>query len=72
MREGTNMKLPGGKRLDKADARYEPNGGDAKRRCENCSMFERPAGCTLVRGYISPGAVCKFWRARRAGGNDGK
>lgn len=29
--------------------------------CSNCTMFEGPRACEIVRGDIDPAGVCKFW-----------
>jgi hypothetical protein len=51
-------------RLDKSEVAYGP--GIARRKCALCTMFEAPHGCTLVRGWIDPQAVCdRFVRRRK-------
>lgn len=29
--------------------------------CGNCAFFRGAQGCTIVRGDIEPGAICKLW-----------
>ena len=38
----------------------EPN-----RKCALCTMFERPNGCTAVKGEISPKALCDLFEVKR-------
>jgi hypothetical protein len=32
--------------------------------CGSCSMFRKPAACTLVKGEILPEGWCKHWEPR--------
>jgi hypothetical protein len=32
-----------------------------KQQCGNCGMFQAPAGCDLVKGFIWFGDVCDRW-----------
>ena len=38
--------------------RGSPNG---RQRCANCSWFEPPSGCGVVRGPVSAGGWCNLW-----------
>jgi hypothetical protein len=38
--------------------RGSPNG---RQRCANCSWFEPPSGCGVVRGPVSANSWCKLW-----------
>lgn len=51
------------KTISKERAEYKPLGSKQKH-CGNCSMFDPPHSCTLVRGTIDPYAVCKHWESR--------
>lgn len=44
----------------KAAAAYRasPSG---RQRCANCSWFERPSGCGIVTGAVSPNGWCNLW-----------
>lgn len=46
------------------DAAQYRQAANSQKRCGTCSMFRAPLSCTLVKGEISPAAVCKFWKAR--------
>jgi hypothetical protein len=30
--------------------------------CANCNLFEKPSGCKLVEGPVSPNGWCRIWR----------
>lgn len=38
--------------------RGSPNG---RQRCANCSWFEPPSGCGVIRGPVSPSGWCNLW-----------
>ncbi len=38
--------------------RSSPNG---RQRCANCSWFEPPSGCSVVRGPVSARGWCNLW-----------
>lgn len=38
--------------------RNSPNG---RQRCANCSWFEPPSGCGVVKGPVSAGGWCNLW-----------
>ena len=38
--------------------RNSPNG---RQRCANCSWFEAPAGCGVVKGPVSARGWCALW-----------
>ena len=50
-------------KLSKAAADYRQ--GEPNRRCGLCTMFERPNGCTAVKGEISPKALCDLFEVKR-------
>lgn len=56
----------------KAEAGYGPAnpGGD---QCRDCRWFEveRPMGCEIVEGRISPGDWCKFFHAKARTSGEG-
>lgn len=33
-------------------------------KCQNCSMFKPPHGCTLVEGWIQKQDVCNEWEPK--------
>ncbi len=38
--------------------RGSPSG---RQRCANCSWFEPPSGCGVVKGSVSPRGWCNLW-----------
>jgi hypothetical protein len=51
---------PAQAKSSQASAAYRgsPNG---RQRCANCSWFEPPSGCSVVRGPVSAGGWCNLW-----------
>lgn len=49
----------------KEQAKYTDRGSRAEH-CSNCEHYIRPEACEIVRGKISSGGWCRFWRAKRA------
>ena len=45
----------------KSEANYRT--GSGRRRCQYCTMFWVPNGCTSVQGEISPQALCDYFKA---------
>lgn len=43
-----------------ADYQPEPKG---KQKCNRCTMYLPPMGCSSVAGKISPQGWCKYWEA---------
>ena len=55
-------------KMSKASVNYRPARSTAiglRTRCGTCSMFRKPAGCTLVAGLIYRGDVCDKWEAKK-------
>lgn len=48
-------------KLTQAAARYVAKSTQANERCELCSMFRPPYGCTDVNGHIKPQGWCKLF-----------
>ncbi len=42
----------------KAKFKYIVTPGPKGQKCIACALFVSPAGCTLVKGYISPNGYC--------------
>lgn len=51
---------------DKRSVSYTPEAKNRAERCEVCEHFQKPNGCELVSGAISPGGWCKLFE------NDGE
>ena len=51
--------------MTKDKANYRPATGP--RKCKDCSMFRRPASCTLVQGSIMSNYTCDHWAAKAKG-----
>lgn len=51
---------PAAAKTSKTGAAYQaaPRGGQ---RCANCSWFEAPSGCGVVRGPVSANGWCNLW-----------
>ncbi|WP_424360511.1 iron oxidase [Methylocystis parvus] len=51
---------PAHAKTSKAGAAYRgsPNG---RQRCANCSWFEAPSGCGVVKGPVSANGWCNLW-----------
>lgn len=47
----------------KSDVHYRK--GKGERRCEYCTMFRPPHGCTAVVGIIDEDDVCDLYKRRR-------
>jgi 8-oxo-dGTP pyrophosphatase MutT (NUDIX family) len=47
-------------KVSKASVNYR-EATDPKKRCDTCTMFRSPHGCTLVTGTIEPGDTCDRW-----------
>ncbi|WP_394890845.1 high-potential iron-sulfur protein [Mesorhizobium sp. AaZ16] len=49
-------------KTSKAEAAYQdtPNRGQ---RCAGCTHFQKPNGCEIVTGEISPNGWCRFYEA---------
>lgn len=52
-------------KISKERADYREHTPRVSRRCGTCSMFRAPDRCTLVKGLINRGGVCKFWEPKR-------
>lgn len=52
-------------KIGKDQAGYRADGGSPQTRCGTCSMFMTPRGCSLVKGDISPKAVCVYYKPKR-------
>ena len=44
-------------KVSKAAVHYQ-NTPKGPKRCDNCTMFRKPEGCTLVMGTIKPFGYC--------------
>lgn len=53
----------GAARLTKAEAGYIPH-GTATQHCAACSMFQKPDGCTLVKGEIASKGWCRHFEPK--------
>ena len=42
----------------KAQYKYQAKPGPAGQKCGGCALFKAPAGCSLVKGKISPSGYC--------------
>lgn len=51
------------KKISKAQANYR--GGYSWHRCINCTMFQKPNGCTAVEGTIRPQDLCKLFEPKK-------
>jgi len=49
----------------KTEVSYQ-NFPKALQRCEKCTMFVSPSGCTAVQGSILPHGWCRLFKLRRA------
>ena len=49
-------------KLTKAEVNYSP--GKPAEHCGNCTHYEPPNACSLVRGDIDPGYWCEKWEAK--------
>ena len=54
-----------GQKVSKKSVNYRKATSRTGRRCGTCSMFRKPAGCTLVAGLIYRGDVCDRWEAKK-------
>lgn len=50
-------------KVSKSSVHYRS--GNLSRRCGNCSMFQKPDGCTLVEGKIAARALCDDWEQQK-------
>jgi hypothetical protein len=48
----------------KETANYRMPPGGTDKICQNCTMFVEPDGCTSVKGYIDPLAVCDYFEMK--------
>lgn len=48
------------KKVSQASVHYR-KATDPTKRCDTCTMFRAPNGCTLVTGVIKPGDTCDRW-----------
>lgn len=57
-------------KASKFEANYRDGKGD--KRCENCTMFRPPSGCTAVQGTIREDMLCDFFnpKAEHDGGGN--
>lgn len=46
--------------VTKQDAKYVPN-SESDEHCSQCTMFQKPNGCSLVKGMISSTGWCKYY-----------
>lgn len=51
-------------KISKQEANYKAQTTD-NLHCSNCSMFQEPNGCTLVKGDIAPGGWCKYYEREK-------
>lgn len=56
------------RKISKDEANYRTNA--MRKQCQACDMFRAPSSCTLVDGYISRFATCRFWEAKKKGGDE--
>lgn len=49
------------KKHTKVEARYVDH-PVAKHRCDQCTMWRPPHGCSAVEGVIKPFGFCKWWK----------
>jgi len=47
-------------RITKVEADYK-DVAPRSSKCANCHMFRPPDACSLVKGDIKPGGICKYW-----------
>jgi SPP1 gp7 family putative phage head morphogenesis protein len=63
LQDAAGLRIDEEARIPKGDADYVNHSVNGER-CDGCTMFRAPDGCTLVRGSISPWGHCKFWEAK--------
>ena len=61
---GSVHKADNNRKVTKTEAHYR--GGNSNRKCAVCTMFERPNGCSAVRGQISPLGLCDMFERKVA------
>ena len=49
-------------KISKIEANYIDK--SKNKHCDECKMFIRPNGCTLVVGFIYPLGHCRYWEAK--------
>ena len=58
----TKFAMGGSVKRTQGSVHYKDDRGTLARHCGNCSMFEKPHGCTAVEGHIEARGKCDIWR----------